>query len=31
VKIGVERVNMHKKVTVEALLDSDVTELVMSL
>ena len=31
VKIGLERINMQEKITVEALLDSRATELVMSL
>jgi len=31
VKIGLERINTQKEVTVEALLDSETTELVMSL
>jgi len=31
VKIGLERINMQKEVTVEVLLDSKVTELVISL
>jgi len=30
VKIGLERIDMHKEVTVKTLLDSGVTELVMS-
>ena len=30
VKIGLERINIQKEVTVEMLLDSDVTKLVMS-
>jgi len=30
VKIGLERINMQKGITVEALLDSGVTGLVMS-
>ena len=31
VKIGLERINMQKRVTVEALLDSGAMRLVMSL
>jgi len=31
VKIGLERIDMQKGITVEALLDSSATELVMSL
>jgi len=31
VKIGLERISIQEEVTVEALLDSRITELVMSL
>jgi len=31
VKIGLKRIDMHKEITVKALLDSKVTGLVMSL
>ena len=31
VKIGLERIDMHKEITLKSLLDSKVTDLVMSL
>ena len=31
VRIGLERINIHEKITVKALLDSEVIELVISL